>query len=136
MAGTSTIQRDTGGTVKQRGTSSVSRLEDAAEAAEARKLAALGDDTVGVLTADEQQSRAVFSGFDLDFEELNATSARAGTFFAEMVANTEMSLRTIFTLAWTDAFLLGLMVASLPPTPSESDDPAPSGSEGGETNGD
>lgn len=95
-------------------------LTDAMQAAEDRKTAALGeaeDDTVTLPS--EFQRRAVFSGFDLDEEELKEVAARAGSYMAKLAAMSDMPLSQVFATCWTDAFLTGLMVNSVTKPTSE-----------------
>lgn len=89
-----------------------SRLTRAIEAAEARKTAAFGD-VVGVVEG-QQQGRAVFSGFDIDFEQLTEVSNMAAMNFSGLASG--IALGPLFSMAWTDGFLIGLLAASLPTT--------------------
>lgn len=92
----------------------MSGLEEAIAAAEARKEAALGIQPgaparFGV-TASEELDRAVFSGFDLDYEELTVTALRAARIYHGQAAT--MPLLPLFISCWCDGILVGLMAAS------------------------
>lgn len=105
------------------------RLEEAIKAAEARKSASLNTEQVGLVFSDNDfQDRAVFSGFDLNHADLVETSNRIGWYFTQMASN--IGLRPLFTAAWTDGLLVGLLAASLPPDPEPD---ANAGSGEGET---
>ena len=104
----------------------MSRLAQAMEAAEARKQAALGGEANGLVYSDgELQDRMLLGGFDLDYDELSETATRVADYFAHMALM--VGLRSLFTSAWVDGLLTGLLAATLP-TPSES--APPPGSEG------
>lgn len=88
-------------------------LAEAIEAAEQRKEAVLGEEAVGlpgIAFTNESETRALLSGWDIDFEEFVEISQRAGMFFAKcaLVASTPETCRA----AWTDGFLIGLLLAS------------------------
>lgn len=88
-------------------------LTEAIEAAEARKVAALGDDVSGLAVGDSSlQSRAIFSGFDLDHDELTEMANRVGIYFNAALLEGMMGPRPLFSAAWTDGFLIGLLLAS------------------------
>lgn len=91
----------------------MTRLEQAMLAAEERKVASLDDRTSGLRVGDEYQQRAVFLGFDVDYHELVETQERVGFYFCKLTPN--IGLRPLFSTAWTDGFLTGLLHASLPP---------------------
>lgn len=102
------------------------------EAANERKTAGVGDDQIGVVLADSDfQDRAIFSGFDIGYEELLATSEAIAGVYAQ--AAYLFGLRALFISAWCDGLLTGLLLASLPPTPEAgvTDDTGPEGSRNG-----
>jgi hypothetical protein len=86
------------------------------KAAEQRKLASIGDERGVILADSELQDRAIFSGFDIDYNELVATSTNVADHFSQ--AAYVFGLRALFTSAWCDGLLTGLLLASLPPTPA------------------
>ena len=92
------------------------RLADACEAAEFRKQAALGldDDAESAMTfTTEAQTRAMFSGYDVDYAELQKISERAGRFFA-WYALMMVPMRIAAQAAWTDGLLTGIQLERLP----------------------
>lgn len=90
----------------------MTRLTEAMETAEARKVAAFGDDASGLVGDDPLQSRAIFSGFDLDHDELTEMANRVGVYFNAALLDGMMGPRPLFSAAWTDGFLIGLLLAS------------------------
>ena len=86
----------------------MSRLEDALEAAEQRKEAAFPEGTIGVASG-EFESRAIFSGFDVDHDELNRFATLAGNVFYAALMQGDIAPRHAFSAAWTEGFLIGLM---------------------------
>lgn len=86
-------------------------LGDAIEAANARKAAIGLPESHSQIVFSESQSddRAVFSGFDIDYDELVNVVETAGAFFT-MQACGEHPLIPLFRAAWSDGFLTGLMV--------------------------
>lgn len=87
-------------------------LTEAIGAAEARKVAAFGDGVSGLVGDDPLQSRAIFSGFDLDHDELTEMANRVGIYFNAALLDGMMGPRPLFSAAWTDGFLIGLLLAS------------------------
>lgn len=88
------------------------KLAKAIEAAEERKLAVLGDHNgrePALNLTTEEQSRALISGFDIDYEELIATAQRVAPFFAAMTL--EMNSRLTHQAAWSEGFIIGLFVS-------------------------
>ena len=86
-------------------------LEAAIQAAEDRKRAALGE-RAGLVAADDPvQARAIFSGFDLDHDELTATANRLSAYFNAHYLDGMTGIRALFAAAWTEGVLVGLMVA-------------------------
>lgn len=107
----------------------MSRLEAAIQAAEDRKTASLGDDASGlVFSSTEMQDRAVFGGFDLDYDELLDTATRVGNYFTGMASG--VGLHALFLACWLDGMLTGLLAASLRDDPPESEAATGSGGEG------
>lgn len=95
----------------------MTKLERAMRAANARKMAGFGDisPSGGITLADsELQDRAIFSGFDIGYEELVSTSAHVAALYSHAAHG--MGLGPLFTSAWCDGLLTGLLLASLPPT--------------------
>lgn len=89
----------------------MSVLEDAARAAEARKAAAIGETiNAEIKSPTHLQRAAVFSGFDLDIQELDETAERAGYWFAQLAASGDLALRDVFSTCWVDALLVGIMI--------------------------
>ena len=114
-------------------------ITDAIEAANARKLAAgvpelaPGEPNRLHFSEDEMDDRAVFSGFDLNYNELVRVVEAAGTFFT-MQACGEHPLIPLFRASWADGFLVGLMVRNnVAPhhEPPGSDDSRPESESGG-----
>lgn len=95
----------------------MSHLREAIEAAEERKQAAFGD-AVGI-AAGEFEGRAIFSGFDIDHDELNEIAIRAGQVFHSASFNGETGPRLLLSSAWTEGFLVGLMYGLTPPPGNE-----------------
>lgn len=89
-----------------------SKLHRAINAAEARKQAAFGD--VEGIVEGFQEGRAVFSGFDIDFNQLTEIANAVGLNFSGLASG--IALGPLFSMAWTDGFLIGLLAASLPTT--------------------
>ena len=104
----------------------MTRLEQALQAAEERKDASLGSEAHGLTMGDDFQQRAVFSGFDLDFAELVEVQERVGLYFCRIAPF--VGLRFLFSSAWVDGLLVGLML-SLPPADTGGTD-APGSVEG------
>ena len=93
----------------------MNRLETAIHAAEARKSAIFGEpEGIEINFSTEEQSRAVFSGFDIDYDDLRPIAERAGRFHAEMALRVNLSHS--HEAAWTEGLLVGLLAASLPHT--------------------
>lgn len=90
----------------------MTRLERALDAAEDRKQASLGNQSGLRFPNNELQERAIFSGFDIDYEELTFLAARVGSYFHNSAGN--VGLRALFSAAWVDGLLIGLLAASLP----------------------
>jgi hypothetical protein len=87
-------------------------IGDAIEAANSRKLAAGIPDTTDeglVFTQGQFTDRAVFSGFDIDYDELVSVIETVGAFFTTQACGAH-PLIPLFRAAWTDGFLTGLMV--------------------------
>jgi hypothetical protein len=93
----------------------MSALQRALEAAQERKTACV-DGEPGIVFADSEfQDRAIFSGFDIEYGELVATSTAIAELYAHTAHN--IGLRSLFISSWCDGLLTGLMLAhSLPPT--------------------
>lgn len=83
-------------------------LEEAIDAAEQRKEAAFPEGTIGIASG-EFQSRAIFSGFDIDHDELTRISSLAGNVFYAALLQGDTAPRGMFSAAWTEGFLVGLM---------------------------
>lgn len=100
----------------------MSRLKEAMQLANNRKMAAVNaeeDEATRIALGTELSDRAVFNGFDIEFDELAATSTAVGEFYTQ---NTYYhGLFSLFVSAWCDGLLTGLLMASLPPTPSPGD---------------
>lgn len=101
----------------------MTKLEAAIEAAEARKAAALGDESVGFVTGDNAQSRAIFSGFDLDHDELTELASRIAVYYHASVHEGMMGIRPLFSSAWIEGLLVGLMVNTLPDAQPQQEGP-------------
>lgn len=86
----------------------MTRLEGAIDAAEQRKEAAFPEGTIGVAFG-EFESRAIFSGFDVDHDELNRYASLAGNVFYAALSQGNIAPRHAFAAAWTEGFLIGLM---------------------------
>lgn len=92
----------------------MTKLERAIRAAEERKLAGLGDAASGIhFSSGEQADRAIFSGFDIGYGELAATSTEVAEIY--MRASHSIGLRPLFISSWCDGLLTGMLLASLPP---------------------
>lgn len=94
-------------------------IEAAVGAAEVRKATIFGDseDAGLVVTAQgEFRQRAIYSGFDIDMDELADVSHRAGDFFCRMTPS--IGLRALFIACWTDAFLIGLLAGQQTSSPT------------------
>jgi hypothetical protein len=100
----------------------MSKLERAMQAANDRKLAAVGAGEGIIFSDSELQDRAVFSGYDIEYDELVKTSSTIAEFYSQNAHN--VGLRPLFISAWCDGLLTGLLLASLPPTsgPDGTDD--------------
>lgn len=99
----------------------MSNLTDAYEAAEARKEAALGADSMVSMPGDLQR-RAVFLGFDIDHDELTEVVERVGYFFARLSASTDfIPLNKVMGSAWVDGFLIGLLLGKSTDKPTQDD---------------
>lgn len=86
------------------------------EAANARKIASMGALPEGELIyGTDFAERAMFSGFDIERDELVGTSIAVASMYA--AAAQGMGLRPLFISAWCDGLLTGLLLASLPPEP-------------------
>lgn len=92
----------------------MTRLTDAVDAVEARKESALGTDQSGLVTGDNGQSRAIFSGFDIDFDELTEMTERVAIYYNAAVQEGMMGIRPLFSSAYIEGMLVGLMLAKLP----------------------
>lgn len=88
----------------------MSNLEDACEAATQRKQAAIGENA-SLRHPTEFMARAVFSGFDIDHDELNAIARRVSYFFAALTIE-DMAVHEATASSWIDGFLVGLMLGS------------------------
>lgn len=88
------------------------RLAQAVELAEARKQASAGGGKGVIYT----QERLVFSGFDIDYDELCEIAQRVGRLFHSAAGG--MGLQPLFISTWVDGLLVGLMFAK---TKAESD---------------
>lgn len=89
-------------------------LSDAIHAGEKRKTAAfahhLPDGGGGIVFSDSEVSdRAIFGGFDVDYEELKSTSITAGQYFASHAGG--IGLIPLFTSAWIEGLLVGLLAS-------------------------
>lgn len=86
-------------------------------AANDRKVAVFSEnDGDSIVAGTEQQDRAMFSGFDIEYGELASTSTHIAEFYSHNAHN--LGLRPLFISAWCDGLLTGLLLASLPPTES------------------
>lgn len=96
----------------------MTRLEQAMQQAEARKQAGAGHGRQGIVFADsELQDRAIFSGFDIEFDELIGTSQAVADMYCQ--AARAVGLYSLFISSWCDGLLTGLLLASLPPATPE-----------------
>ena len=101
----------------------MSLLTDAIEAAEARKNAAFGEaDHASIELPESFHRRAIFSGYDLDDDELTEVAERAGYYMARIAANGDLPLHTICSTTWIDGLLVGIMIDKLS---GEHGDPLP-----------
>jgi hypothetical protein len=92
----------------------MSLLTDAIEAAEARKTAAFGETDHATIELPEAfHRRAIFSGYDLDDNEMLEVSERAGYYMSRIAANSDLPLHTVCATTWIDGMLVGLMIAKL-----------------------
>lgn len=109
----------------------MSTLTDAIVAADERKSAAIGDaEGPVVYTGGDFSERAIFSGFDIDHDELIDVSRRAASLFANQAMN--LPLLHVFMCCWVDALLVGCMIGSRSlssPTPSGGHPHPPEGQE-------
>lgn len=93
----------------------MSVLEGAIDAANERKKAVglpeYDPSGAGILTYAEtsMDDRAVFSGFDIDYDDLVKYSNIASCVFAQQACN-EHPLLPLFRACWVDGLLIGLMV--------------------------
>lgn len=108
----------------------MSSLKRAMEAAQQRKTAGIGDGEGIVMAESELQDRAIFSGFDIEYEELVATSVAVAEMYSRAAYN--LGIGPLFTSAWCDGLLTGLLLASLPPTTSDAGARDGTGTEGAE----
>ena len=89
------------------------------EQAQARKEH-VGQGREGIVFADSEfDDRAIFSGFDISYEELVGTSTAVANMYTQ--AATIIGLRSLFISSWCDGLLTGLLMASLPPEPPDED---------------
>lgn len=89
-------------------------LEQAFADAEARKNAAVGERSgAEAVQPTKLQRRAVFSGFDIDGEELDNMIERCGYFFAGFASSAPVPLHEAFATCWADALLLGMMIGKI-----------------------
>jgi hypothetical protein len=88
----------------------MSVLTEAIQTANARKTAGLPVEAEpgSLIYGENQDGRLVFSGFDIDYDELLTVIANAGSFFTQQACTNE-PLIPLFRACWTDAFLVGLM---------------------------
>lgn len=102
----------------------MSQLQKAMQQAEDRKRL-VSDENGIVLSRSEFEDRAVFSGFDIEYEELVGTSTAVGEAYCHGAR--VIGLRALFISAWCDGLLTGLLLASLPPasTSGVTDDTGP-----------
>jgi hypothetical protein len=86
-------------------------IEKAVEAAEQRKSAIFGseDDSPRLETGTKDGERAVYSGFDINVDELHEVAGRAGLLFARHADYS--GLVPLFEGCWADGFLVGLLAA-------------------------
>lgn len=107
----------------------MSKLEQAMEQAHTRKQL-IGQGQQGIVFSDGKfEDRAVFSGFDLEYDELVSTSTNIADLYCQM-ANL-MGLRSLFISSWCDGLLTGMLLASLPPEPLDPGATDGTGMEGG-----
>lgn len=108
----------------------MSSLRRAMEAAQARKVAGFGDRVSGIVVSDADIcDRAIFGGFDIDYDELVATSIAVAEAYTQAAFN--LGLGPLFSSVWCDGLLTGMLLASLPPTASDAGGRDATGSEGG-----
>lgn len=91
----------------------MSRLTAAMEAVEARKNASFGKDASGLVVGSVFQDRAVFSGFDIDYDELVTTSNLVAQHFNAAAGSGMVAIYQLFFACWVDGLLTGLLAASL-----------------------
>lgn len=90
-------------------------LADATQAADARKQAAHNME-IGFVFSGEAQDRAIFSGLDVDYDELAEFATRAGRMFCAY--SPEVPLRPLFVAAWVEGLLVGLLAQQLAREPT------------------
>lgn len=92
-----------------------SLMARAIDAAERRKVAGLGLDepNENLTWADDLGARAIFSGFDIDYDDLHEASQNIGAYFAIHARLSPHFQHLIFAAAWTDGVLMGLYIAKL-----------------------
>lgn len=87
------------------------KLTEAVEAANERKqavgLCEPGDAGL-VFSSSSDDDKAVFSGFNVEYDELLDIISRASWFFTHMAPN--MGLRPLFAGCWADGLLVGLIM--------------------------
>jgi hypothetical protein len=90
-------------------------LARAIDAAEDRKRSALGEpetsDPILMVSGSKLREQLIFSGFDIDVDELIQTSTIASLHFTNWART--YGLVTLFSSAWTDGLLVGLMAAEI-----------------------
>ena len=105
------------------------KLMDAMQAAEDRKAAVFGDpDGPSIVSAEDGiQERAMFYGFDLDYDELKSVVDRVTWFYGRQVYL--LPVPRLIVSAWVDGLLAGLFTAVLssPHKPAGDDTPAGGG---------
>lgn len=87
----------------------MSRLEDAVQAVEDRKQAVFDQhDEAEMIFGSNFQDRVMFSGFDLNYDEMQEIAQRVATAFAAMVVFTSVSPVDLYASAWVEGLLTGM----------------------------
>ena len=86
-------------------------LEQAVIAAEERKVAVFGECEPGLEMGGEQHMRRLFSGFDIDPDELMRIVEHVQTFFH--ASGAVLPAPFLYGSAWCDGILVGLLLAHL-----------------------
>lgn len=84
-------------------------LSKAIDQAEDRKVAVMGESPGLHFSPSEEHDRLVFSGLDIDYDELQQVGLSVSRYFHGQSAG--VPLLPLFAAAWVDGLLIGLLAA-------------------------